>query len=231
MKKYLFLLIIVLGFQTIFASSSAVKIDRYVKKMYRDLKLRGKVSIDALKKALIAYNNTLLTKPYINRRLLTIIDYSKPSYKKRLFVIDLKSKKIILSSLVAHGKRSGGYRKPIYFSNHIGSEKTSLGGDITTKTYRGRHGESLKLKGLEKRFNANALKRKIVIHGAPYVNSQLVRMKGRIGRSQGCPAVPMRVAKKLIRKIKNGSFVFIYGNSKRYAKKSKLLAKRKWILG
>jgi hypothetical protein len=143
------------------------------------------------------------------RDLLTVIDYSLPSSQPRLFVFDLASKKLLFRELVAHGKNSGNDLTTA-FSNSPGSLETSLGLFVTTDTYNGHNGYSLRLKGLEEGFNDMALDRAIVLHGAAYVSHEAIKALGRLGRSWGCPAVSSLVAKKIIDTIRGGSAVFAY---------------------
>lgn len=147
---------------------------------------------------------------FANTRYLTIIDYSRPSYERRLHLIDLKNRRT-QSFLVAHGVNSGGvYARD--FSNELGSRKSCLGFFVTGAPYLGKHGDALPLEGLEKGVNDNAVKRAIVIHGAAYVSEESIQANdGRLGRSWGCPAVPDDNAAWIIDKIKGGSLVFAYG--------------------
>ena len=69
---------------------------------------------------------------------------------------------------------------------------------------------SLRLDGLEPGFNDHARERAIVLHGADYVNTQIVAAQGRLGRSWGCPAVRPEIARELIDAIKDGSLVVAY---------------------
>ena len=144
-----------------------------------------------------------------NLRYLTVIDYSKPSFKKRMFLVDLKTKKVE-KYLVAHGKNSGG----IYateFSNQTESLKSCRGLFVTGKSYRGKHGTSLALHGLQRGVNDKAYERGIVLHGAEYVDYRSVVMNGgRLGRSFGCPAVPESAVEEIVGKIKNGSLLYIH---------------------
>jgi hypothetical protein len=143
------------------------------------------------------------------KKILTVIDYSLPSTRKRLWVIDTEKKKILFHELVAHGKGTGeNFAKS--FSNREGSLQSSLGLFETGETYQGKHGYSLKLTGLEKGFNEKAEERAIVIHGAWYVSAQFAKQHGRLGRSWGCPALSKDVAAKVIDAIKGGSLVFVY---------------------
>ena len=145
----------------------------------------------------------------LNGSIISIIDFSKPSSKKRLFIIDLKNYKVLFNTLVAHGKNTG-LEWATSFSNQTSSFKSSPGFYITKETYEGKNGYSLKLEGMDSGINDNAYERGIVIHGADYVSDAFVNAQGRIGRSQGCPAVPVQVSRPIINTIKNGTCVFIY---------------------
>lgn len=145
----------------------------------------------------------------VNDSILSIVDFSLPSSKKRLFVIDLKRYKVLFQSLVAHGRNSG-RENAVHFSNQQESFMSSPGFYITGDTYDGKNGYSLKLIGLEKGINDRAYDRGIVIHGADYVSQDYVNAQGFIGRSQGCPAVPVHLNRSIINAINNHSCVFIY---------------------
>lgn len=157
-----------------------------------------------------------------NRKIITIIDFSKPSTKERLFVIDLENKHVIYKSLVAHGKNSGG-NMASSFSNTPRSLKSCLGFFLTAETYNGKYGYSLKLDGLEPGINDNARKRGIVVHGADFVSFSVAKDCGLLGRSYGCPALPLNKTKEIIDKISKGSCLFIYGIDPNYLKNSKIL--------
>lgn len=158
-----------------------------------------------------------------NDSVISIIDFSQPSDKKRLYVLDIKNYKLLYNTLVAHGRNSGKLWAQS-FSNRPSSYKSSLGFYITGETYKGSNGYSLKLEGLEKGFNNNAARRAIVLHGAGYVSNSYIQDQGFIGRSEGCPAVPQKYAKEIINTIKDGSCLFIYHPDKLYSQRS-LLAK------
>ncbi|MGE4069891.1 MAG: murein L,D-transpeptidase catalytic domain family protein [Lysobacterales bacterium] len=140
---------------------------------------------------------------------LTLIDYSRPSTEKRLWVFDLQSARVLYAEHVAHG-RSSGENMARYFSNANGSHQTSLGLFRTAETYQGGNGYSLRMDGLEPGINDQARPRQIVMHGAPYVNPEMALRQGRLGRSYGCPAVRPAVAKPLIDSIKDGQLLFAY---------------------
>lgn len=141
--------------------------------------------------------------------IMTVIDYSLASRERRLWVLDLEQGTVLARELVAHGKGTGGdiARR---FSDAEGSYQSSLGTFLTGATYRGKHGLSLRLKGLDRGLNAHAEARGIVVHGAEYVNQAIVSQLGRLGRSQGCPALNPAVAPRIIRLIKGGTVVFSY---------------------
>lgn len=180
------------------------------------------ISKNAFDYALKGYNYLLNKKLLSKSEVLTIIDYSKPSSIKRLYVLDMISGKVLLNSLVAHGKNSG-LEYASDFSNEAESHKTSLGFFITSNTYNGCNGYSLKLKGCEKGINDKATERAIVMHGAAYANENFLQGNGYLGRSFGCPAVPEKINKKIIDVIKNGSCVFLYHPTKKYITHSKIL--------
>lgn len=155
-------------------------------------------------------------------RILTIIDYSLPSTERRLWVLDFATGRRVFRELVAHGVNTG-ENWATAFSNTLGSRQSSLGLFRTTSTYQGRNGYSLRLEGLEPGFNDLALERTIVVHGAWYVSEDFAEKQGRLGRSWGCPALPRRVARKVIDTIKDGSLLFIYYPDEEWLTSSQLL--------
>lgn len=155
--------------------------------------------------------------------IITIIDYSLPSTKPRLWVVDVSRNKIMHHTLVAHGTNSGDNIAK-KFSDKPGSLQSSIGVFVTGKTYQGKHGLSLKLHGLEKGINGNAERRSIVIHSAHYVSPHFASSRGRLGRSWGCPALDQRVSKPIITTIKDGSMVFAYYPDKHWLKTSQFLS-------
>lgn len=155
-------------------------------------------------------------------KILTVVDFTKPSTEKRMYVIDLDNEKILFHTYVAHGQNSGSQFAE-KFSNKPESFQSSLGFYETLGTYNGKHGYSMKLSGLESGINDKAEERAIVIHAAPYVSETFIKTKGFLGRSWGCPALPEAYNKPIIDKIKDGSCLFIYGNNKKYLKQSRIL--------
>jgi hypothetical protein len=153
---------------------------------------------------------------------LAVIDYSLPSTQPRLWVFDLNQRKLLYRELVAHGRNSG-ENYPQHFSNSLGSLQSSLGLFRTLDTYSGSNGYSLRMDGLEEGVNDKALERAIVMHGAPYVNDNIVRSQGRLGRSWGCPALRSGVAKQVIDTLKGGQFIFSYYPDREWLASSRYL--------
>ena len=193
------------------------------KSLYEEWNLESiGIAEEAFTTALKGYQLLKSTNQLLQSNHLTIIDYNQPSTQKRLYVLDMTTGKLIFHSLVAHGQGSG----IIYasdFSNVPESYKSSLGFYVTGKVYRGKNGYSLKLHGLEKDINDKALFRDIVIHGAKYVSQDFINQHGYVGRSQGCPALPIGLNNQIIDQIKDGSCVFIYHSNKKYLAQSTVL--------
>lgn len=152
---------------------------------------------DAYNAAVKAY-----TKYHNKSRYLVVVDFDLPSTSKRLWVIDMKTHRVVYNTWVTHGSGSGGLYAD-RFSNQPGSLKSSLGAYITGKTYYGKHGLSRRIHGLES-TNNNAYARSIVIHGANYIGN------GRTGRSWGCFAVPQNEVERLIRLVREGTILYAY---------------------
>jgi hypothetical protein len=176
---------------------------------------------EVLKLALNAYNKAS-TNGAVKKQLLTVIDYSLPSSKQRMWIFDLKKDELLYKLNVAHGRNSG-MSTPNHFSNRNSSKQSSLGTFVTKETYIGSKGYSLNLQGLEKGFNDHAYSRRVVIHGAWYVEPDFIKRAGRAGRSWGCPSIAKSLAKPVINTIKGGSVIFAYFPDKNYLKKSEFV--------
>jgi hypothetical protein len=154
--------------------------------------------------------------------VLSICDFSQSSSRERMYVIDLQNHRLVYHTFVAHGSNSGGeYANS--FSNRSGSNKSSMGFYVTSKTYHGSNGLSLSINGLDKGFNDHAYRRKIVIHGASYVSTRILHKYGMMGTTFGCPAIPDEMTSKIIPVLKGGSCFFIYYPSKKYLAGSTVL--------
>ncbi|WP_207496860.1 murein L,D-transpeptidase catalytic domain family protein [Aridibaculum aurantiacum] len=190
--------------------------------LYDVLNLQNlKLNKQAFQLAINGYSK-LKTQGKIKNDLLTIIDFSQPSTSKRMYIIDMKKNKLVRHSHVAHGRNTG-LLMATTFSNKAESYQSSLGFYVTSETYIGKHGLSLRLDGVERNINDNARARAIVVHGADYANESFYKSTGYLGRSFGCPAVPTKDAPEIIQNIKNGSCMFIYSTDKGYLKQSSLI--------
>jgi hypothetical protein len=216
------ILVTVLAFAALCTRSLLSSEEPDIQKLWRDCSLKDVVSYDIFNRAILGYRKIDNLK---KKNIITIIDYSKPSTEKRFFVIDIEKRKLLYKSYVAHGKNSGeNYAKS--FSNESQSLKSPLGFFITAETYSGNNGYSLRIDGLERNINDNARNREIVIHGAEYVSVEFIERYGRLGRSWGCPALPVEVSKEIIDLISDGSCLYIYGKDKSYKQDSDFIGKK-----
>ena len=232
MKHFIYIittLVIVLFAQTaVFSSSKNTTLDQHesivstdsLLQMYQEMELSQVINFEVFSNAMEGHGKL----PIPNKDIITLIDFSKPSSEKRMCVVHIKEKKVLYTSYVSHGKKSGDkYAK--WFSNKVGSHKSSLGFYVTENTYNGRNGYSLVLNGLEKGFNSNAKQRAIVVHGADYCDPKELESSDRLGRSFGCPAIPQSLTRPIIDTIKEGTLLFVYANDQQYLKRSPILAR------
>jgi hypothetical protein len=181
----------------------------YINTLYTASHLKeAGLSFPVFEKAVTGFYNLKKSGQLSDRSILTIADFDQSSTKKRLYIIDLDKKEILLNTWVAHGQKSGN-DDAINFSNKNDSFTSSLGFYVTGEVYRGMHGRSLKLDGMDLGFNDNARSRSIVVHGAAYVSEGTINALGRLGRSQGCPAVAPEVADRVINTIGDKTVLFI----------------------
>lgn len=191
--------------------------------IYNELGLKELgLSKSVYNKAIIGWHHLILGNKLSNTTIITIADLSQTSTAKRLYIIDLMTKTVVFNTYVAHGKKSGD-EYAVDFSNKLNSYKSSAGFYVTTNTYQGTHGLSLRLKGLENGINDKAEARGIVIHGADYVSETFIQQCGRLGRSEGCPAIPTELCTPIISIIKEGTCLFVYSKEKKYLKRTSLL--------
>ncbi|RYD96450.1 MAG: murein L,D-transpeptidase catalytic domain family protein [Sphingobacteriales bacterium] len=189
--------------------------------LYRQSGLQSMgLSEDAFQYAFKGFQH-LVDQGILTEQVLTIIDFSQPSSKKRMYILDMATGAVLFNTYVAHGRNSGlDYAEK--FSNRPESLQSSLGFYVTKGTYSGKHGLSLRLSGLENGWNSNAESRAVVVHGAEYIGSSRSDA-AYMGRSWGCPAVPQAQAPKVINMIKNGTALFIYHPTQQYLNSSKLI--------
>jgi len=182
----------------------------------------GGISPEVLKLALGAVQCGVASGDLAAPPTLTVIDYSRPSVEPRLWVFDLKTGRLLFKELVAHGRNSG-ENMTTRFSDAMNSHQSSLGLFVTSDTYVGNNGYSLRLDGLEPGFNARARERAIVMHGAPYVDAKMAASQGRLGRSWGCPALREAVARHVINTIRGGGVIFSYYPDAHWLQSSRFL--------
>ncbi|MCK4603916.1 MAG: murein L,D-transpeptidase catalytic domain family protein, partial [Deltaproteobacteria bacterium] len=167
----------------------------------------------------IGYYNMLADSLLERESIITIIDYTRPSTEERLVVVDLDAGELLYRSLVAHGRNTGeNYAED--FSNTPGSLQSSLGFYVTGVDYYGVHGKALKLDGVDTSYNDNAMDRYIVVHGACYCSKDFIEKHGRLGRSWGCPVLPLEISAEIIQVLKDGTCMFIYSDDDEYLENS-----------
>ncbi len=198
-------------------SSAKELFTQYLDQIYNTAQLsEAGLDLAVFQRAAIGYFNLKASNKVPQySSIITIVDLAKSSCAKRMWVIDLINKELILNTWVAHGNGSGNDMAD-RFSNENDSHASSLGFYITDNIYNGKHGRSLRLDGLDSGFNDNARARSIVMHAAPYVSKATINAKGRLGRSEGCPALSPKVAGKVINTIKGKTVLFISGNDSNY---------------
>lgn len=202
--------------ETIVKISKDSLYSQYITKLYQAIGLdRSGLNKTVFEKALTGYYNMKYSGLLHDKSILTIADFDQNSINKRLYIIDVDQKKLVLNTWVAHGQNSGDDRTTS-FSNDQDSNQSSLGFYLTGEIYTGKHGKSLKLDGMDQGFNSNARERSIVVHGADYVSQQSINQLGRLGRSQGCPAVPSNLANQVINSISDHTVLFINNSAQHY---------------
>ena len=188
-----------------------------IHRLYKKLDLADQnLRYDVFEKAMTGYLNLKKAGKLGAKDRLTVVDFSLPSTEKRLWVLDLDKKEVLFHTLVAHGHNSG-ENVATNFSNQNESNMSSLGFYVTEGEYVGKHGRSLKLEGLDQGINDNASARSIVMHGADYVSEDFIRQNGRLGRSLGCPALPMDQYAQIIDAVNGQTCLFLNGNDANYS--------------
>lgn len=191
----------------------------YLDSLYCGVGLEGSLDYPVFELAMIGYYNMMAGGLLQRESIITIIDYTRPSTEERLFVIDLAARALLYRSLVAHGRNTGeNYAE--YFSNIRGSLQTSLGFYVTGGDYTGVHGKALRLSGVDTLYNENAVHRYIVVHGAWYCSEDFIQKHGRLGRSWGCPVLPIEVCGEIIDLVKDGTCMFVYSDDDEYLENS-----------
>jgi hypothetical protein len=202
------------------SDEDSLVVDRYINTVYNNAGLADAgLNKQVFRKAVIGYFNLKdQSKLSGANSVITVVDLAMPSRSKRMYIIDLLKEKLVLNTWVSHGQGSGG-DIATQFSNEVDSFQSSIGFYVTDNVYYGKHGKSLRLDGLDTGFNSNAHMRDIVVHAAPYVSTNSINELGRLGRSQGCPAVSPYVIDRVIDSIKGKTLIFINGADNSYHSK------------
>lgn len=179
------------------------------------VKAAPNITLGVAERALDAVQCTLDAGNSIDK--LIVVDMSLGAKSRRLWAFDLKDPskpKMILNDRVAHGAGSDRNADGIadQFSNTPNSHMTSLGLYKISERYRGKNGMSRRLDGLLARWNSNARNRAVVMHPSSYVN------EGRVGRSQGCPAVNQKTMDALEAAGLSNAVLWIDGNNQDLAR-------------
>lgn len=212
---------VVIGITSLFSSSSLFA-QCYDTSLYQmALPVAKNINPKVLELAINAYYKAR-QKGLDDKGILTIVDYSLPSSEKRMWVLNLNDLRLVHYSLVTHGSGSG-LLYARHFSNTPESYESSLGLYLTKKSYDGQVGHALRLKGLEPGFNDNAEHRGIVVHAAEYADENFIDQYGRLGRSEGCFALPIASSKNIIESIEDGTLIFAYYPDKNWLKQSHYL--------
>ena len=204
------------------------QISNYIYNVYKHIDFSNidRLSYNTFEKAYRGYlnlRNAGMLSP--EKEILSVCDFDLPSTFNRLWVIDLSCGKVLFNTYVAHGQGTGEDCAEA-FSNKFESHQSSLGFYVTSDIYKGEHGISLHLLGMDHGFNDAAYDRGIVMHGAEYVCDQFICENDRLGRSWGCPAVPDKLKADIIHAIEGGTCLFIYFPDPKYLKTAYWLNKR-----
>lgn len=180
---------------------------------YQDKWVRAGVPKKALENALRMYEKE--TRPggkIKNKRYITIVDFTKHSGQKRMFLLDTKTG-AVQTFYTSHGSgyNTVGRNYATRFSGRHNTRLTPPGFHITGDApfHHRRLKRSLVLHGIEKR-NRTSRSRGIYIHQADYASDEFVRRAGYTGRSHGCLTIDPKKAKAFFEKIKGGSLVYNY---------------------
>lgn len=216
--------------ESTYASSVNSGIDKFYSCFYDALGSNvPKPRYEVFRNALTGFFN-LKAENRIKKNILTIIDFSLSSKLERLWIVDMNTMKVVHYSLVAHGMNTGDeFAKN--FSNKVSSNQSSLGFFLTDEIYVGKHGKSLYLDGVEPEVNDKARERTVVMHGADYVSKDFIQNYGRLGRSFGCPSIPMEDHEKIITLLSGRSCIYIHHPDEQHLNRSKLFALETAVAG
>ncbi len=175
-----------------------------------DISFNKKARLDACNEALEQYNNFQVSCK--RHDVIAVMNMHEPSYRERLYVVDVASNEVLHNLHAAHGVNSSMESDRAYadkFSNIPESRQSCIGALVTGDIYNGKHGMSLRLRGLQA-CNSNAEQRCIVLHDAKYMKESYIQRMGRAGQSFGCPAISPDVSSTIINLLQGGVFFYIY---------------------
>lgn len=205
------------------ASTYSATIDSFCSTVFGLLRSEvSKPDSQVFKKALTGFLN-LKAGNRIKKNILTIIDLSLSCNLDRMWIIDVDKMEVLHSSLVAHGQKSG-VEFASRFSNIPSSLQSSLGFYLTGEIFNSKHGMSLCLDGVEPGINDKARERGIIMHGAWYVSRDFINRYGVLGRSFGCPAIPMEDHEKFINLLSGKSCIYIHYPDNKYLNDSRMFS-------
>lgn len=195
---------------------SVVRFEQVSFDLYTQMNLGAEgLSYSAFNNALMGYYGMYNEGRLSDKGILTVVDFTKPSNEKRLWVLDLINREVLYNTYVAHGRNSGEVQAQ-EFSNEHKSFMSSVGFYVTDDIYHGKHGKSLRLDGLDEGYNSNARDRSVVMHGAEYATEDFMNKYGRLGRSLGCPAVPLGEHESIIDSITGKTALYIHSGDEAY---------------
>lgn len=202
---------------------TALNFNDSIRSLYNAIGLAGyNLKFEVFRYGMMGYHSLSDQNKLSDKRIVSFIDFTLPSTEKRFYTIDLDQRKVLFHSLVSHGRNTG-EDMANSFSNVPHSNQSSMGFYLTGETYFGNKGYSMRLDGMDGDFNDNMRRRAVVMHDAKYVSEEWIRKYGRLGRSQGCPALPKQLAKRVIDTIRDKTMIFAYFNDSTYLSTSQHL--------
>lgn len=143
-----------------------------------------------------------------NPGIVGIVDFTRPSAENRFYLLDTNSGRVT-QHLCAHGRGSDPAHTGFLqrFSNQPGSEASSNGAYLMGDYYQGKYGRSMRVRGLDQ-TNNHAEARAIVVHTAWYAEPNVVQQMGRLGRSEGCFALPNASLQEVMARLGPGHFLY-----------------------
>ena len=144
----------------------------------------------------------------VHGNIVGIADFTRASASPRFYLLDTFTGRVT-QHLVSHGRGSDPAHSGFLqrFSNDFGSEASSNGAYIVSQYYHGKYGRSMRLRGLDP-SNSNAEARAIVVHTAWYAEPDVIAQQGRLGRSEGCFALPHTSLQEVLARLGPGRFLY-----------------------